>query len=78
MNVLVVADHRIRRVASRQPEGPAVERGEPAETRRPVLERADPDEAVGLPDQLELAQGLDTLVALGVEELLLEVAHEVA
>jgi hypothetical protein len=35
------------------------------------------DGIVGLPEQLELPQGLDTLVALRVEELLLEVAHEV-
>ena len=78
MDIVMLPDHRVGLVAPRQPEGPAVEAGQPAESRRHVLKRADPDEAVGLADQLELSQGIHALVALGLEEVLLEVADEVA
>src|SRR5262245_24510691 len=78
MDVVILEDHRVGGIAPGLPEGAAVEAGERAETRLHVSEATDPDEAVRLAHDLELAQRVHALVPLGAEEMLLGVANEVA
>jgi hypothetical protein len=76
--VVVLAHHRIRLGATRLPDRAAVEAAQPAQPGRHVGEPANPDEPVRLVHDRELPQHVHALVPLREEEVLLEIADEVA